>query len=186
MGCMPIQGKVSGSNYRPQRSWGKVIFSQASVILLTGGGCLLRGVLCVVSQHALRQTPPGTDTPGSRHPQDQTLPPDQTPPGTKHPPPPGPDTPHSSPDQTPSPLEQSMLRDTVNLQAVRILLECNLVTEGFPQHFTPVFAVLVAVRDRKKCFKRSNQLFDACKCPTSSFCWSFEVSRFQFLKKTKN
>ena len=25
-------------NYRPQRSWGKVIFSQASVILLTGGG----------------------------------------------------------------------------------------------------------------------------------------------------
>ena len=30
-------------NYRPQRSWGKVIFSQASVILLTGG-CLLWGV----------------------------------------------------------------------------------------------------------------------------------------------
>ena len=29
--------------YRPQRSWGKVIFSQASVILLTGGGCLLLG-----------------------------------------------------------------------------------------------------------------------------------------------
>ena len=28
--------------YRPQRSWGKVIFSQASVILLTGG-CFLRG-----------------------------------------------------------------------------------------------------------------------------------------------
>ena len=25
-------------NYRPQRSWGKVIFSQASVILSTGGG----------------------------------------------------------------------------------------------------------------------------------------------------
>ena len=25
-------------NYRPQRSWGKVIFLQASVILLTGGG----------------------------------------------------------------------------------------------------------------------------------------------------
>ena len=30
--------------YRPQRSWGKVIFSQASVILLTGG-CLLPGGL---------------------------------------------------------------------------------------------------------------------------------------------
>ena len=29
--------------YRPQRSWGKVIFSQASVILFTGGGCLVLG-----------------------------------------------------------------------------------------------------------------------------------------------
>ena len=29
---------VSSCYYRPQRSWGKVIFSQASVILLTGGG----------------------------------------------------------------------------------------------------------------------------------------------------
>ena len=28
-------------NYRSQRSWGKVIFSQASVILLTGGGGVL-------------------------------------------------------------------------------------------------------------------------------------------------
>ena len=30
-------------NYRPQRSWGKAIFSQASVILSTTGGCLLWG-----------------------------------------------------------------------------------------------------------------------------------------------
>ena len=30
--------------YRPQRSWAKVIFSQASVILSTGGVCLVRGV----------------------------------------------------------------------------------------------------------------------------------------------
>ena len=29
--------------YRPQRSWGKVIFSQASVILLMGGCLLWRG-----------------------------------------------------------------------------------------------------------------------------------------------
>ena len=29
--------------YRPQRSWGKVIFSQASVILSTGGGSWSRG-----------------------------------------------------------------------------------------------------------------------------------------------
>ena len=27
--------------YRPQRSWGKVIFSQASVILFTGGVCAI-------------------------------------------------------------------------------------------------------------------------------------------------
>ena len=44
------------------------------------------------------------DTPRSRHP-------------------PGADTPR---EQTP-PLPQSMLRDTVNARAVRILLECNLV-----------------------------------------------------------
>ena len=31
--------------YRPQRSWGKVIFSQACVILLTGGRCLVLGCL---------------------------------------------------------------------------------------------------------------------------------------------
>ena len=40
--------KLNNSNYRPQRSWGKVIFSQASVILLTRGvpgpgGCLVSG-----------------------------------------------------------------------------------------------------------------------------------------------
>ena len=28
------------SYYRPQQSWGKVIFSQVSVILFTGGVCL--------------------------------------------------------------------------------------------------------------------------------------------------
>ena len=54
--------------YRPQRSSGKVIFSQASVILFTGG-CLVPGAgVClvlgggVVSEHALevsRSTPKG-------------------------------------------------------------------------------------------------------------------------------
>ena len=33
--------------YRPQRSTGKVIFSQASVILSTGGGCCSRGGVCL-------------------------------------------------------------------------------------------------------------------------------------------
>ena len=37
-------------DYRPQRSWGKVMFLQASVILLTGGeACVVGGgVVCIV------------------------------------------------------------------------------------------------------------------------------------------
>ena len=55
--------------YRPQRSWGKVIFSQASVILFTGGGVCLSA--------CWDTTPPGPGPPpGTRH-----LP------GTRHPPP---------------------------------------------------------------------------------------------------
>ena len=46
--------------YRPQRSWGKVIFSQVSVILfMGGGGGLSQHALQVVSQHALQQVPGG-------------------------------------------------------------------------------------------------------------------------------
>ena len=82
-------------------------------------------------------TPPGTKytpqdqvhhPPGTRYtPQDQVHPPDQVHhplgPGTPSPPEPG--TPPRP--GTPSPPEQSMLGDTVNVRAVRILLECNLV-----------------------------------------------------------
>ena len=70
--------------YRPQRSWGKVIFSQASVILLTGGGvcsrevsapeglllggCLLRGG-SVPGGVCAWWRPPGTATAaGGTHP----------------------------------------------------------------------------------------------------------------------
>ena len=43
-------------NYRQQRNWGKVIFSQVSVILFTGeGGVVSQHVLQVVSQHAFQQ-----------------------------------------------------------------------------------------------------------------------------------
>ena len=52
------------SCYRPQRSCGKVMFSQVSVILFTGG---------CASQHALGQTPPCRPPPTGR-------PPGQTPP----------------------------------------------------------------------------------------------------------
>ena len=60
--------------YRPQRNWGKVIFSQACVILFTGG--------CVLSQHALRQTPPWV-----RHPTQSDTPQTKYIPGTKYTPP---------------------------------------------------------------------------------------------------
>ena len=56
--------------------------------------------------------PPGSDTP-----QEQTLPPPHPHPWEQVPP------------QPPPPPAQSMLRDTVNARAVRILLECNLVLE---------------------------------------------------------
>ena len=92
--------------YRPQRSWGKVIFSQASVILLMG--CVCSRGWCgadtpLEQTHPLEQTSPTradtpradtprADTPRSRHPceqtppwsrhpQEQTPPWEQTPPG---------------------------------------------------------------------------------------------------------
>ena len=66
--------------YRPQRSWGKVIFSQASVVLLTGGGL----PQCMLGYH-----PPGADIPQSRHPlpRNRPLPPrSRQPPGADDPP----------------------------------------------------------------------------------------------------
>ena len=58
--------------YRPQRSWGRVIFSQACVILFTGGGGS-------GSVHAGIPPPPRPGTTRTRH-----HPPDQVPPGTEH------------------------------------------------------------------------------------------------------
>ena len=99
------------SSYRTQRSWGKVMFLQASVILSTGGGS--------ASVHAGITPPPSR----SRHtPQEQAHPPSRHPPGAGTP-----------PEQAP-PLAQSMLGDTVNARAVRILLECKLVYSTSPLH----------------------------------------------------
>ena len=136
--------------YRPQRSWGKVMFLQVSVILFTGG---LSASVHAGIHPPPEQTPPRADTPleqtppeqtsppgadippWSRHPREQT-PQEQTPLGTDTPweqtppqeqtTPPGADTPR---EQTPP--QQSMLGDTVNARAVRILLECNLVKRLF-------------------------------------------------------
>ena len=101
--------------YRPQRSWGKVMFLQVSVILLTGG-CLAQCMLGYTAPTPPEQTPPplGAEEtppweqtpPGSRHPPEQTPPWEQTPPRA--------DTPEQTPPQsrgdTPraeTPLEQT-------------------------------------------------------------------------------
>ena len=96
--------------YRPQRCWGKVIFSQACVILFKGGL-----PQCMLGYHTPReQAPPRADTP----PWEQAPTPwEQTPPRADTLP--GADT-HLR-------REQSMLGDMANAWAVRILLECNLV-----------------------------------------------------------
>ena len=90
------------------------MFLQASVILSTGGEYLTRyppGLGTTADQVHLPPgpgTPPQTRyTPGTRYPPDQVHPP-----------------------------AQSMLGDTVNARAVRILLECILVVYVFVLFFT--------------------------------------------------
>ena len=51
------RGYDTNYNYHPQRSWGKVMFLQVSVILFTGG---VGGWWWVVSQHALQVSSPTT------------------------------------------------------------------------------------------------------------------------------
>ena len=72
------------SYYRPQRSWGKVIFSQACVILFTGGGSasVHAGIPPRSRNPPQEQAPPGPGTPQSRQP-----PGAGTPLGRRHPPP---------------------------------------------------------------------------------------------------
>ena len=112
--------------YRPQRSWVKVIFLQASVCPRGGGvSASVHAGIC-----PLKQTPPPSRHPPPRaDPLDQapTPPLEQTPPPlwsrhprTRHPP--GPGTP---PEQRTPP--GSRLHHTVNERPVRILLECILV-----------------------------------------------------------
>ena len=139
-------------DYRPQRSWGKVMLWQAYVILFTRGVCLS---VCgdATPREADTPPPPEHTNPQSTHssPPDQTPTPksrytlrtrhthlNQTRPSPIADTPSGPDTPRSrhTPDQTPTPtrgvthtpLTQNILRDTVNARAVRILLGRNLVS----------------------------------------------------------
>ena len=57
-GC--VDGVMYRCYYRPQRSWGKVMFLHLSVILFTGGGCLPQ---CMLEYTPLGQTPPPGQTP---------------------------------------------------------------------------------------------------------------------------
>ena len=88
-------GNIKEHYYRPQQSWAKVIFSQASVCP-QGGVCLN-----ACWDAPLRdQTPPGT-RPSGADPTGPDSPRDQTPPRTRSPP--GPDPPRADipPEQTP-------------------------------------------------------------------------------------
>ena len=100
------------SCYWPQRSWAKVIFSQACVILSTGGeGVCLSA--CWDTSPLGADTPPGSRPPRSIHPPGADTPPTRHPPGAD---PPGADPPPGS-----------RLQHTVYERPVRILLECILV-----------------------------------------------------------
>ena len=124
--------------------WGKVIFLHLSVILFTRGGL----PQCMLGYHPRENAPPRTmhppgpwTSPGTMHP---------SPSGTMHTPPQdhahtprtmhSPQGPCTPPPRTMHPLPgtmhppgimhppaQSILGDTVNARAVRILLECNFV-----------------------------------------------------------
>ena len=103
--------------YRPQRSWGKVIFSEAYVKNSVHGGggwlglahCMLGYTPQTRGRHPQEQTPPG---------QRQT-PHEQTPPRSRHSP------------QEQTPPAQCILGDRGNKRVVRILLECILILIWF-------------------------------------------------------
>ena len=106
--------------YWPQRSWAKVIFSEACVknsVHRGGGGCLPR---CMLGYTPLDQAETPLD-PG-RHPPVTR----QTPPGSRHTPPGTRQTPPQ--EQTPP---GSRLQHTVYERPVRIILECILVLRNF-------------------------------------------------------
>ena len=131
--------------YRPQRSWAKVMFLQAFVILSTGGGMVCLSACwdtTPLEQTPPEQIPPGADTPWadtpqSRHPLSRhpsTL--EQTPPRLSAPP-----TPlglSTSPPQTKCTPPGSRLWHMVNERPIRIVLECILVYLRIPLLVTSV------------------------------------------------
>ena len=107
--------------YCSQRSWGKVIFSEACV-----KNCVQREGVCPIACWDTSRWTGGRYPPRSR-PLPRNRPPGADPPGPEagsHPPPP----PRADP---PVPTAQRMLENTGNKRAVRILLECNLLAGSF-------------------------------------------------------
>ena len=74
---VPLPPCRNFSNYRSQRSWAKVMFLQASVILSTAGG----GV-CLSA--CWNTTPPGSRPPWIRHQPGADTPWSRHPPGSRH------------------------------------------------------------------------------------------------------
>ena len=116
--------------YWPQRSWAKVMFLQASVILSTGGvlpQCMLG------CQPPRDQRPPWTRQTPTPHPPGTRDPPasGRHPPGTRAPPPDqaDPDPPDQADPPGPGrhPPPGSRRQHVVNERPVRILVECILV-----------------------------------------------------------
>ena len=102
--------------HRPQRSWGKVIFSEACVKnSIHGGDCLPHCLLGYTTHLPLSPPPP--------RPEADALPPrDQ-----RQAPPPRNRAPGPEAQRQVLPPAQCMLGYTGNKQAVRILLKCDLV-----------------------------------------------------------
>ena len=137
--------------YRPQRSWAKVIFSQACVkkSVHTGGeGVCLSACWDTLPPDQAEPPPgPGRPSPGT----DTTLPPGPGRPPRADPPRPGRPTPPGSrhpPDQA-DPPPGSRLQHTVYERPVRILLECILVFLVFATR-AKYHWFLCLVRENKK------------------------------------
>ena len=123
---------IRNNNYRPQRSWAKVMFLQASVILSTGGGVSAsvhagihppRADTPLPEQAPLSRQSPRADTPlGADNPLEETPPGadtpwDQTPPGvdtpqSRHPPEQTPQSRHPLGTDPPPPGADSGIRST--------------------------------------------------------------------------
>ena len=137
---------ASASNiYRPQRSCGKVIFSEGSVSHSvhrgwTGVSALVHAGIHPLGRHPLPSpwtvTSPRKHTPLGSTPHKHTPPkhtpgitlPRSTPPWEAHPPKPLEADPREADSPPPA---QCMLGDTGNKRAVSILLECILVCYNF-------------------------------------------------------